>query len=131
MLSKLFKFGASAVAFSPFLALAQGGIVDSDPGGTLVVGNVLTNITTVLGYVVLLIIALAVVYFIWNLLKYIQKSGEEQTEARNAMIWGIIIIAVMVSIWGLVTFLQNAVGVGSNVDPQYPTIPGGTNNVVR
>ncbi len=61
------------------------------------------------------IIGLAVLYFLWGLLKYIKTAaGEELEEAKGMIINGIIIIFVMVSIWGLVRVIASTVQV--NVD---------------
>jgi len=54
-----------------------------------------------------LIVALAVVWFAWNIFKYVIASNEEDKgNAKQNMVWGIIAIFVMVSIWGLVAILQ-------------------------
>jgi len=57
---------------------------------------------------------LAVIYFFWGLAQYIIKSGNEEarTEARNIMIYGIIILFVMLSVWGLVGLVGSTFGVG-------------------
>jgi hypothetical protein len=68
-----------------------------------------------------LLFALALVYFLYGVLQYIRKGGDEdsQREARSMMIFGIIAIAVMVSVWGLVNFLTNSF----KLDNQTPIVP--------
>lgn len=63
--------------------------------------------------VVPLIMSLAVIAFLWGILKYIQKGGEpaEREQARQFMLWGVIGLAVMASVWGLVRILTNTIGV--------------------
>ena len=53
-----------------------------------------------------LILSLAIIYFLWGLTRYMLKAGEEQADARQQMVWGIIILFVMVSIWGFVSILS-------------------------
>lgn len=54
-----------------------------------------------------ILIALAVVLFLWGILKYIRASDnpEERTDGRELMVYGIVAIFVMVSFWGLVNIL--------------------------
>lgn len=110
----------TALSFSPVLALAQSGV------GT--VGNLTsltTSIGTLLGRFIPLLFALALIYFFWGLVKYIQAAGDPKAaaEGKSIMIYGIIAIAVMVSIYGLVAWLQSTLGVqGGSVT--LPTVPG-------
>ena len=54
-----------------------------------------------------IIIALALVWFIWNIFRYVIASNEEDKgNAKKDMVWGIVAIFVMVSIWGLVVIIQ-------------------------
>ena len=128
MFRKLTKIAPFAFAFAPMMALAQG--LDSNQG--LLQGDS-SNIETlfdaaadVMNYIVVFIIALAVIFFLVSLVKYILKAGNEadQKAARSSMVWGIVIIAVMVSVWGLVEVLQGAFGVDSDTaEFQTPDIP--------
>lgn len=73
--------------------------------------GVLAYLGDALAYLVLpLLIAFAVVYFLWGLLKYIGAGGDEKKieEGRGVMIFGIIAIFFMVSIWGFVNLLVNS-----------------------
>jgi len=56
-----------------------------------------------------LIMSLAVIYFVWALMQYLLKEGEERAKAKDAMVWGIIILFVMISVWGLVEILDATV----------------------
>jgi len=89
------------------------------------------QITTILNNLVILLITLAVVWFIWNVVRYTMSDDEEKkSAAKSQMIWGIIAIAVIVSIWGLVGLLQGWFGVSGNGAAQVPNLPTsfGTNN---
>jgi hypothetical protein len=77
---------------------------------------------------VIFLISLAVVWFIWNVVRYAMSSDEDGKEkAKSQMIHGIIAIAVMVSIWGIVAILRYAFGTDQgNAIPNdiYNMIPG-------
>ena len=57
--------------------------------------------------VIPLIMALAVVMFIWGVVQYVINSDEEakKEKGKQFMIWGIIGLTVMVGVWGLVKIL--------------------------
>ncbi len=52
----------------------------------------------------------AVVFFLWNMMGVIRKSGQPEEIAKMKMqaIWGIVAIAVMVAMWGLVNFVTGS-----------------------
>ena len=56
-----------------------------------------------------LIMSLAVIYFVWGLMQYLTKEGEDRAKAKDAMVWGIVILFVMVSVWSLVGILRATV----------------------
>lgn len=65
----------------------------------------------ILSWTVPILISLALVAFMWGVLKYILPAGDEgkMKEGRQMMIYGIIGIAVMVSVWGLVNLVIETV----------------------
>jgi UDP-N-acetylmuramyl pentapeptide phosphotransferase/UDP-N-acetylglucosamine-1-phosphate transferase len=114
------KFGyISALSFAtPFLASAATiGSLD----------DIFTYAKSILNTVLPIIIALAVVYFVWGMFQVITASDEEKKDkAKSTVIYGIISIFVMVSIWGLVNILSGTLGLtntnkGNNVNDQIPT----------
>lgn len=60
-----------------------------------------------------LLISLAVVGFIWGIIKYfINPDNEEQKKkGKDFMVWGLIALFVIVSMWGIVGVLSNTFGV--------------------
>lgn len=67
----------------------------------------------ILKLVLSVIISLAVVWFLYNVFRFAIATDEiKSKEARDAMIWGIVAIFVMVSIWGLVAILQSTFSIG-------------------
>ena len=63
--------------------------------------------------VIPLIIALAMVAFIWGVVQYVINSDEEAKKAKGKqfMIWGIIGLTVMVGVWGLVRIVGTTFGI--------------------
>jgi len=126
----LIKICTFAFLLSPTLVLAATAI---NPGlGTgSYLPTLVGQVSSLLGLVVKLLIALAVVWFIWNVIRYAMSSEEDGKEkAKQQMIHGIIAIAVTVSIWGIVAILRGAFGVDdsnsgipSTINTMIPNIP--------
>lgn len=62
----------------------------------------------ILSPLVYLLISVAVIIFLWGVVKYIKSSDseEERKKAKDFIVYGIIGIFVMVSTWGLVNILS-------------------------
>ena len=116
------KIIALGLAFAPAFASAQisGGVGDT----VSLVGWLISAFNIASG----LILAAAVVFFLWGVFQYVKAGGDEdaQKEGRSHIINGIIGIAVMVSVWGLVNFFTRSAGLSNTVQqaPALPTIVG-------
>ncbi len=77
--------------------------------------GIIDTITELLGLVMPLLLSLAVIFFVYALLKYVLKAGEEKEEARGQMIWGVVILFVMISVWGLVNLLKDSADLDNTV----------------
>src|SRR2546426_844821 len=79
---------------------------------TNLINNIINPIGRIIGLLIPIVFALALLYFFWGLAQYILNSGDEaaQAEGRRKMIWGIVALFVMSAVWGLVRFLGTAVG---------------------
>jgi fumarate reductase subunit D len=75
----------------------------------------------VLDPVVSLLIAAAVVVFLWGVVKYITSGDneEERKKAKDLIIYGIIGLFVMVSVWGLVGLLTGTFDLNDDI-PEIP-----------
>lgn len=115
------KLLVAVTAFGlPSVAFAQGDRLGNN------IGNLLRDFQGILDLVVPILIGVAVVVFLWGVVKFIANAGDEEArkEARGTMIWGIIGIVVMVSIWGLVAFVQRAFDLeGQTDDVGTPELP--------
>ncbi len=75
-----------------------------------------------------LIFTLASVMFIWGVVQFFIIGANEESkrqQGKQFMIWGIIVLAVMLSIWGLVGILGGTFGIKTGVLPQVHP-PGST-----
>lgn len=108
------------VMFAPALAFAQ-----TTPA-TRNVNELISFLTQLLSAAVGLILAAAVVYFLWSVFKFVTSAGDEEARAkgRQGIIWGLIGIAVMVSIYGLVNFFTTSTGLGGQNPINVPSLPG-------
>ena len=98
----------------PIVALAQ------------TVESILYRISGIINILTIIVVALALLFFLWGLAKYILSGpGEAQDAGRNMMVWGIIALFVMVSVWGLVRVLSNTLGVGTGGTAPIPGVVGG------
>lgn len=113
MKKKILKYGSLALAASPALALAQG------IGGIL---GLLAQAEDLINRVIPFIIALAVLWFLWGIFRFITNVGdpEKRKEATGMILWGVVGLFVMVSVWGLVNILVRSV----NLDNTAPNAPG-------
>lgn len=73
--------------------------------GTTTIGGMLTAIAGFIsGTIMPILVALAVLFFLYNLIYFIAKSGNEQerTMFRNYMVNSLIALFILVSLWGIV-----------------------------
>lgn len=109
---------AGATSFLPLLAFAQSITFNK-------VQDALDSILFIANqYIIPIIVGLAIIYFLWGLLQYIRKAGDEgeRSNAKWQMVYGIIIIFVMTAVWGLVNVLDDTLGLDRSVTP-LPNIP--------
>ena len=108
MKKTLISIGSIIPLALPVLALAAAPKLDS------YLGDLIDQATDLLGQLLIFLIALAVVWFIWNVVRYTMSEDEEKKgAAKGQMINGIIALTVIVSIWGIVAILRTAFGVDS------------------
>ena len=118
---KKYLIASSSVLALPLMALAQVDALDSN-SNLIDVSQFLQDI---FGIAIMLIIGLAAVYFVWSILGYIMKAGEEKEAAKSHMLWGIIIIVVMLTFWGIVSVVRNSIfSDGGNTAPTVNELPG-------
>lgn len=123
---KKFLIGVSALAaLVPALAFADvpQGLQNTASGLT----DFVKSLTDAANALIPFFLAIAVVVFIYGVIKFILATGaEDKAVARGFIIYGIIGIAVIVSLFGIIKLLQRTVGISSfdnsTVDvPQFQT----------
>jgi uncharacterized membrane protein YidH (DUF202 family) len=114
---KLVSAGTAGSLLLPLMAFAQ-------QPETSYLQNLIAQLQGVIVNLVPLLVGIAVVVFIWGVIRYVTagESEEKRANGRNLMIYGIIAIFVIVSIWGLVAILQNLTGTGGGgaITPDVP-----------
>lgn len=95
------KLIASLLVLVPSVAFAQTSAITDVNGLTFK----LTNLgNTFIG----LLIAVAVIWIIFNVVRFIiNADSEDRGKYRSAVLWGIVGLFVILSIWGLVKILTN------------------------
>lgn len=102
-MKKIISFGF-VLGATPFLAMAAVGVNAF---------SILGNIARLLGYIIPVLITLAVVYFIWGVIQYTVSTDEEAKKgARGKIIQGLIGLFVIVAFWGILSLITTTFGVG-------------------
>lgn len=74
--------------------------------------DIMQRITeAILQPIVSLLMAVAVAYFLYGVMKFVKDQGSEgsQVEGKKHMMWGIIGLAIMVSVYGILNFINSFV----------------------
>jgi len=64
--------------------------------------------------IVNLLMAIAILVFVWGLVKFIFKIGGDEkaaAEGKNFMGWGLLALFVIFSVWGIVNLLGSELGI--------------------
>ena len=113
-MKSIFKKGELYLALAfmfvlPVVTLAAGPSAGSSGG----IAGFLSKIRDIIGYIIPLVIGVAVVMFLFGLLKFVtSKDADGHKEAVNVMISGIVVLFVMTSVWGLVRIFGDTFEVG-------------------
>lgn len=121
MKKNLIVLSGLGLAFMPFVASAA---VTSGCQSASGLFQILCVIGQLLNYIVPILIALGVVYFVWGVISYvIGKDEEAKKRGRDIMIYGIIGLAVIIAMWGLVGILTKTFGLDNpSAVPLPPTV---------
>lgn len=94
-------------------------------GGGGGLGNLFWIAMDIANNLVILFFALAVVFFLYGILKYIYSADNEDSRkaSRQIMIYGIIGLFVMVSFWGFVNILLNTFELNTYPYVEVPYLP--------
>ena len=121
-MKKIILLGAVLMS-SPIMTFALG----STTSGTNA-NDLLFTIANLLGKIVPVLIAVAVVYFVWGVIQYTISTDEETKKgARGKIINGLIGLFVILSFWGIIALVQNSTNIGAeklnpNLLPCVPSV---------
>lgn len=67
--------------------------------------------TLLLNPIIYLLIACAVVVFLWGWIEYLYKGklGDNRDQAIQNMTWGVVGLAIMLSVYGIMTVIVNTI----------------------
>lgn len=84
--------------------------------GTSDLEGIICTVADLLKSIIPIVLSLAVLYFIWGVIRYVIAGGEEaKKNAKDMIIYGIIGLAVITSMWGLVNVITNTFGLTGDV----------------
>ncbi|MFA6476423.1 MAG: hypothetical protein WCV68_03335 [Candidatus Paceibacterota bacterium] len=86
---------------------------------------------TIINPLIGILIGLGFLLFFWGIARYLfslSNDVKKLEDAKQFMLWGVIIITVMISVWGLVQLLQGIFLGGANFSspPAIPKMGGST-----
>jgi UDP-N-acetylmuramyl pentapeptide phosphotransferase/UDP-N-acetylglucosamine-1-phosphate transferase len=112
------KFLVSVLTFvAPVVALAE----EVDIG---YIDSILKAVGSIINTLLPLIIAGAVVWFVWNIARYVTAGDDTAKEqAKDRIIYGVIGLFAMVAVWGLVNLLAGILGVQTGGSAEIPELP--------
>ncbi len=121
---KKFLYGISALAVSALVPLQAFAVETDFSTNKEGLGGVGSLFTSFLDWAVPVLIACAVVYFLYGVLMYVIMGDDEEKKekAKSTILYGIVGIFVMVSVYGLVALLKNTFRLDTTtITP--PTLP--------
>lgn len=93
------------VKISAFMLALPAATFAQAPGMTY--GGFVASIIRLINLAIPVVIGVAIMSFMYGVLKYILSLGNEQEkrEGREVMLWGVIALFVMFSVWGILRLL--------------------------
>ncbi len=111
------KIIASTIGFfAPMLAFAQ--VV-----GTSYVNSVLLLVKGIINAAFPILTSIAILFFFWELIKYIRSSAEEKAENRSMLLYSILALFILFSLWGIIRIIQGVTNTDGNQQIQSSQIP--------
>lgn len=88
----------------------------TNAGFTSLTGIINWVTCTLINAVVPMLFALAIVGFIWGIIKYFLNpdNEEKKKQGKTFMLWGLIALFVMTSMWGIVKIFSGTLDINSN-----------------
>jgi succinate dehydrogenase/fumarate reductase cytochrome b subunit len=79
--------------------------------------------TMIINPLILLLFALAIVYFLFGVFQFLmnQENEEKKTSGKSHMLWGIVGIVIMLGVWTILGMILNTFGI-TGVNPEQGTV---------
>lgn len=105
ILKKLVFLTVSIISFGPIYVFAQ--IRDIESG--------LGFFSIALDRILPILVLITLFYFIYSVVVFVWKSrgGEEASDEKRKILWGIIGLFVILSIWGIIGVVSRTLGTGT------------------
>jgi hypothetical protein len=127
-MSKISYIKATVFALAlPLVTFAQQFGVTNRPTTSGAINNLGGLIDKIIGYLnsaLVLLMAIAVVTFVYWIIQYYVKPNDERSAAHSYVLWSIIGFFVILSMWGLVNVVKNTFGFSDNKAPDAAQING-------
>ncbi len=111
--------------FPRYIFTIFAGVVAFIPSVSFAANKTLSDLTSLLGsymqQAIYLIMAFAVLTFVWGIYNYYLKPDADRGEAMNYVLYGTIGFFLMLSFWGLVNIIKNTLDL-DNTAPSIPVI---------
>lgn len=103
------------ILLSPMLAFAQA--TASGP-----ISFSLVQVLAIVNQVIPMLLALAVLVFLWGIVKFIANAGDEEARAGGVrhMVGGMIGLFVMVAFWGIIGYVQESLHLNGGTPTSTP-----------
>ena len=112
----------------PLSALAANSIQGSDNSGT--VGGIIAMLSNWIGYIIPLLVTIAIGYFIWGVIQFMIAADEESKKVgRTKIINGLIGLFVIMAFWGIIAVVKNTFGIKGAADTSNSIVPYSAENV--
>jgi Na+/proline symporter len=108
------KLIIALAVLAPSVAMAAQPITD--------VNSLTSKVTGIGNTIIGVLISFAVIWIIWNVVRFIMSDSEKRAEIRGSILWGLVGLFVILSIWGVVNILSNTFSTDNQAPVQdFPT----------
>ncbi|MBP9771525.1 MAG: hypothetical protein KBD16_01210 [Candidatus Pacebacteria bacterium] len=109
------KTGITTLLMVGLLMLLPG-VVSAQCAGRNNFCEMLLDLGDIVNLLIGIVSSLALLVFIWGIVKYIASAGDEDAkeEGRRIMVGGVIALFVMFSVFGLIRFLRTSFGINNS-----------------
>ena len=70
--------------------------------------DVVAYAISIIGALIPVLAALALILFLFGVVRFVAKAGNERekSHSKEAMLWGLVALFVLVSVWGIIGILR-------------------------